>query len=35
MFTKQNLTAAGTTLIVLMIGLAIHDKFVAPMLLKK
>lgn len=35
MFSKENLTKAGTTLVVVLIALAIHQKFVAPMLVKK
>jgi hypothetical protein len=34
MFTKSNLISAGTTLIVVMIGLYVHDKFVVKMIKK-
>jgi hypothetical protein len=32
MITKEILINAGVTLVVVMIGLAVHDKFVAPKL---
>lgn len=35
MFSKENLVQAGTTLVVVMIALAVHQKIVAPMLSKK
>ena len=35
MFTAENLKKAGTTLVVVMIALAIHQKFVAPRLSPK
>jgi hypothetical protein len=34
MITKEILINAGVTLVVVMIGLAVHDKFVAPKLKK-
>ena len=35
MFSKENLVQAGTTLVVVMIALAVHQKIVATMLSKK
>lgn len=35
MFSKENLKHAGTTVVVVLIALAIHQKFIAPMLVKK
>jgi len=35
MFTTENLKKAGLTLVVVMAALAIHQKFVAPMLVSK
>jgi len=32
MITKEILINAGVTLVVVMIGLAVHDKFIAPKL---
>jgi len=32
MITKEMLINAGITLVVVMVGLAVHDKFVAPKL---
>jgi hypothetical protein len=32
MITKEMLINAGVTLVVVMVGLAVHDKFVAPKL---
>lgn len=32
MITKEILINAGVTLVVVMVGLAVHDKFVAPKL---
>ena len=32
MITKEMLIKAGVTLVVVMVGLAVHDKFVAPKL---
>lgn len=34
MITKEILINAGVTLVVVMVGLAVHDKFVAPKLKK-
>jgi hypothetical protein len=34
MFTKADLKCVGLTLIAVMVGLAVHQKFVAPMLSK-
>lgn len=35
MFTKSNGVVFVTTLVAVMVGLAVHQKFVAPMLSKK
>jgi len=35
MITKSELKSAGITLVVVMIALAVHQKLVAPMLVKK
>lgn len=35
MFSKENLVKAGTTLVVVMVALALHQKFVAPRLAPK
>jgi len=35
MFSADNLKKMGTTLVIVMVGLALHQKFVAPMLTKK
>lgn len=35
MFSKENLVKAGTTLVVVMVALALHQKFVAPRLASK
>lgn len=35
MFSGDNLKRMVTTLAIVMIGLAVHQKFVAPMLAKK
>ncbi len=35
MFTTENLKKMGTTLVIVMVALAVHQKFVAPMLTKK
>ena len=32
MITKEMLINAGVTLVVVMVGLAVHDKFIAPKL---
>lgn len=34
MFQGENLKRAGTTLLIVMIGLAVHQAFVAPMIAK-
>jgi hypothetical protein len=34
MITKEILINAGVTLVVVMVGLAVHEKFVAPKLRK-
>jgi len=34
MFTKADLKIVGLTLVDVMVGLAVHQKFVAPMLVK-
>jgi hypothetical protein len=34
MITKEMLINAGVTLVVVMVGLAVHEKFVAPRLKK-
>jgi hypothetical protein len=34
MITKEMLINAGVTLVVVMVGLAVHEKFVAPRLRK-
>jgi hypothetical protein len=34
MITKEMLINAGVTLVVVMVGLAVHEKFVAPKLRK-
>jgi hypothetical protein len=35
MFSADNLKRMVTTLAIVMVGLAVHQKFVAPMLAKK
>ncbi len=35
MFSSENLKKAGTTLVVVLVALAIHQKFISPMLVKK
>jgi len=35
MFTIENLKKMGTTLVIVMVALAVHQKFVAPKLTKK
>jgi hypothetical protein len=35
MFSTDNLKKMGTTLVIVMVALAVHQKFVAPMLVKK
>lgn len=35
MFSSENLKKAGTTLVVVLIALAVHQKFISPMLVKK
>ena len=35
MLSTENLKKAGMTLVIVMIALAVHQKFVSPMLVKK
>jgi hypothetical protein len=35
MFSSESLKKAGMTLVIVMVALAVHQKFVAPMLVKK
>ena len=35
MFSTENLKKAGTTLVIVLVALAIHQKFVAPKLAPK
>lgn len=35
MFSADSLKKMATTLVIVMVGLAVHQKFVAPMLAKK
>ena len=35
MFSSESLKKAGMTLVIVMVALAVHQKFVAPMLAKK
>jgi hypothetical protein len=35
MFSADNLKKMGATLVIVMVALAVHQKFVAPMLVKK
>ncbi len=35
MFSADNLKKMATTLAIVMVGLAVHQKFVAPLLTKK
>ncbi len=35
MFSAENLKKAGTTLVVVLIALAVHQKFISPMLVAK
>jgi hypothetical protein len=35
MFSAESLKRAGMTLLIVMVGLAVHQKFVAPMIAKK
>lgn len=35
MFSKENLKLAGTVLVVTLAAMAIHQKFISPMLVKK
>jgi len=35
MFSTDNLKKMATTLVIVMVALAVHQKFVAPMLVKK
>lgn len=35
MFTTENLKKGAFTLVIVMVALAVHQKFVAPMLVKK
>jgi hypothetical protein len=35
MFSTDNVKKMATTLVIVMVALAVHQKFVAPMLVKK
>ena len=35
MFSTENVKRMATTLVIVMVALAVHQKFVAPMLVKK
>jgi len=35
MFTAENVKRMATTLVIVMVALAVHQKFVSPMLVKK
>jgi hypothetical protein len=35
MLSAENLKRAGVTLVIVMVALAVHQKFVAPMIAKK
>lgn len=35
MFSTENLKKMGTTLVIVMVALAVHQKFVAPMIASK
>jgi hypothetical protein len=35
MFSADNLKKMGTTLVIVMVALAVHQRFVAPMVAKK